>query len=140
MSIRREELEEADLSVVTTGRRLAPVHPGEVLLKEFIEPMQLTRYKVAKETGVPQRRIDEICAGSRAVTADTALRLARFFGVEAQFWMNLQARYDLEIAARTSLKRIERQVKPLAGRPASKAAPALLTVRQVRQTLDKIRR
>src|SRR5207302_4087042 len=96
MTIKREELRNADLSGVTTGRRLAPVHPGEVLLKEFIEPMKLTRYKVAKGTGVPQRRIDEICSGSRGMTADTALRLARFLGVEAQFWMNLQARYRSE--------------------------------------------
>jgi addiction module HigA family antidote len=113
MAIKREELRNVDLSAVVTGRRLAPVHPGEVLLKEFIEPIKLTRYKVAKGTGVPQRRIDEICAGNRGMTADTALRLARFFGVEAQFWMNLQARYDLEVAERESRKRIEREVTPL---------------------------
>ncbi len=113
MTINREELRNADLSAVVTGRRLAPVHPGEVLLKEFIEPMGLTRYKVAKGTGVPQRRIDEICAGSRALSADTALRLARFFGIEARFWMNLQAHYDLEVAERESRKRIEREVTPL---------------------------
>jgi addiction module HigA family antidote len=113
MAIKRDELRSADLSGVTTGKKLAPVHPGEVLLKEFIEPMKLTRYKVAKGTGVPQRRIDEICAGNRAMTADTALRLGRFFGVEAQFWMNLQARYDLEVAERELRKRIEREVIPL---------------------------
>lgn len=113
MAIKREELGSTDLSGVTTGRRLAPVHPGEVLAKEFIEPMKLTRYKVAKGTGVPQRRIDELCAGTRGVTADTALRLGRFFDVEAQFWMNLQARYDLEVAERESHKRIEREVTPL---------------------------
>ncbi len=113
MAIKREELRSADFSGIVTGRRLAPVHPGEVLFKEFIEPMGLTRYKVAKGTGVPQRRIDEICAGSRAMSADTALRLARFFGVEAQFWINLQARYDLEVAERESRKRIEREVTPL---------------------------
>lgn len=113
MAIKREELRSTDFAGIVTGRRLAPVHPGEVLLKEFIEPMELTRYKVAKGTGVPQRRIDEICAGSRAITADSALRLGRFFGVEAQFWMNLQARYDLEVAERESRKRIEREVTPL---------------------------
>lgn len=113
MAIKREELRSTDFAGIVTGRRLAPVHPGEVLLKEFIEPMDLTRYKVAKGTGVPQRRIDEICAGSRAITADSALRLGRFFGVEAQFWMNLQARYDLEVAERESRKRIEREVTPL---------------------------
>jgi addiction module HigA family antidote len=113
MAIKRDELRSVDLSSVTTGKRLAPVHPGEILLNEFIEPMKLTRYKVAKGTGVPQRRIDEICAGSRGMTADTALRLGRFFGVEAQFWMNLQARYDLDVAERESRKRIEREVTPL---------------------------
>jgi addiction module HigA family antidote len=113
MVIKREDLRRVDLSEVTTGRRLEPVHPGEVLLREFVEPMKLTRYKVAKGTGVPQRRIDEICAGSRAITADTALRLGRFFGIEAQFWMNLQARYDLEVAERESSKRIAREVTPL---------------------------
>ncbi len=113
MAIKREELSSTDLSGITTGRRLAPVHPGEVLRKEFIEPMKLTRYKVAKGTGVPQRRIDEICTGSRSMSADTALRLGRFFGIEAQFWMNLQARYDLEVAERESRRRIEREVTPL---------------------------
>ena len=113
MAIKREELRTADLSSVTTGRRLATVHPGEVLLKEFIEPTKITRYKVAKGAGVPQRRIDEICAGSRAISADTALRLGLFFDVEPQFWMNLQARYDLEVAERESRKRIEREVTPL---------------------------
>ena len=114
MTIKREELRKADLSGVTTGRRLAPVHPGEMLLKEFIEPMKLTRYKVAKGTGVPQRRIDEICSGSRGMTADTALRLARFLGVEAQFWMNLQARYDLEVEKDRLGDRLTREVKVLA--------------------------
>jgi len=113
MTIRREELHGFSLKPVATGRRLAPVHPGEVLVKEFIEPLGLTRYKVAKGTGVPQRRIDEICACRRAVSADTALRLGRFFGVEPQFWMTLQARYDLEVAERSLRPRIEREVRPL---------------------------
>lgn len=113
MTIKREDLRRIDFAGVVTGRRLAPIHPGEVLLKEFVEPMGLTRYKVAKGTGVPQRRIDEICHGNRAVTADTALRLARFFGMEAQFWMRLQASYDLEVAERGSRSRIEREVTPL---------------------------
>ena len=113
MAIKREDLRGTDFAGVVTGRRLAPIHPGEVLLKEFVEPMGLTRYKVAKGTGVPQRRIDEICYGNRAITADTALRLARFFGMEAQFWMNLQAHYDLEVAERESRKRIEREVTPM---------------------------
>lgn len=113
MVIKREDLGQTDLSQVTSGRRLAPVHPGDVLMKEFVEPLNITRYKVAKGTGVPQRRIDEICSGSRGISADTALRLGRFFGVDARFWMNLQAHYDLEVAERESCKRIAREVTPL---------------------------
>lgn len=93
---------------------MAPVHPGEVLLKEFIEPMGLTRYKIAKAIKVQQRRIDEICAGERGITAATALRLAKLFGMGAQTWMNLQAQYDLEIAGRELSKQIDKEVTPLA--------------------------
>lgn len=93
-------------------RDLPPVHPGEILLEDFLTPMGISRYRLAKSIGVPQRRIDEICAGKRAITADTALRLARFFGTDAQSWMNLQAEYDLEIAAITLSERIEKEVKP----------------------------
>ncbi len=95
-----------------TKRDLPPVHPGEILLEDFLTPMEITRYRLAKSIGVPQRRIDEICAGNRAITADTALRLARFFGTDAQSWMNLQAEYDLETAEITLAERIEREVKP----------------------------
>jgi antitoxin HigA-1 len=94
-------------------RDLPPVHPGEILLEDFLNPMGITRYRLAKSIGVPQRRIDEICAGKRAVTADTALRLARFFGTDAQSWMNLQAEYDLELAEITLAARIQQEVKPL---------------------------
>jgi antitoxin HigA-1 len=78
-------------------RDMPPVHPGEILLEEFLKPMGITQYRLAKSIGVPQRRIGEIVAGKRAITADTALRLARFFGTDAQSWMNLQAHYDLEV-------------------------------------------
>jgi len=94
-------------------RDLPPVHPGEILLEDFLSPMEISRYRLAKSIGVPQRRIDEICAGKRSITADTALRLARFFGTDAQSWMNLQAEYDLEVAAATLAERIEKEVKPL---------------------------
>jgi antitoxin HigA-1 len=93
---------------------LAPVHPGSVLLKDFIEPMGLTRYKVAKLTGMQQRRIDEICAGQRAVSADTALRLARLFGIDPVFWINLQGQYELEVSYLELHERIEAEVTPLA--------------------------
>ncbi len=94
-------------------RDLPPVHPGEILLEDFLNPMGITRYRLAKSIGVPQRRIDEICAGKWAITADTAMRLARFFGTDAQSWMNLQAAYDLEVAEISLAERIEREVKPL---------------------------
>jgi len=113
MSIDRKELTGMDFSTVATGKRLAPVHPGNVLMNDFIEPMGLTRYKVAKLAGVQQRRIDEICAGNRAVTADTALRLAKLFGMDAQTWMNLQAQYDLETAELELGERINKEVTPL---------------------------
>jgi len=92
---------------------LPPVHPREILLEDFLKPLSITRYRLAKAIGVPQRRIDEICAGKRSITADTALRLARFFGTDAQSWMNLQAEYDLESAAIALNDRIKQEVKPL---------------------------
>src|SRR3954453_21042607 len=76
---------------------LAPVHPGEILAEEFMQPLGVTQYRLAKETEVPPRRINEIVQGHRAVTADTALRLAKFFGTSEMFWLNLQARYDLDV-------------------------------------------
>ena len=84
-------------SSTTTRRKLqAPVHPGEVLLEDFLKPMGLTQYRLAKATSVPPRRINEIVHGLRGITADTALRLGRFFGTSEQFWLNLQNHYDLE--------------------------------------------
>jgi addiction module HigA family antidote len=76
---------------------MAPVHPGEILLEEFLRPLGVSQYKLAKELGVPARRINEIVHGQRRISADTALRLARFFGTSERFWINLQARYDLEV-------------------------------------------
>ena len=75
---------------------MAPVHPGEVLLKEFLEPMGITQYRLAKDINVPARRINEIVHGKRAITTNTALRLSRYFGTSEQFWVNLQVRYDIE--------------------------------------------
>lgn len=78
-------------------RKLAPVHPGEILLEEFLLPLGVSQYRLAKDTSVPPRRINEIVRGMRAITADTALRLARYFGTTERFWLNLQAHYDLEV-------------------------------------------
>jgi len=114
MSIQREQVSTMKFGNVVTGKRISPVHPGEILLHDFIEPMGLTRYKVAKFTSVPQRRIDEICAGNRAITADTAMRLGRLFGMSAQTWMNLQAQYDLEIAENELGDKIDQEVMPIA--------------------------
>ena len=77
--------------------RLPPVHPGEVLLEEYLKPLELTQYRLAKEIRVPRRRVNEIVLGLRSISADTSLRLARFFGTSDRFWLNLQATYDLEV-------------------------------------------
>ncbi|MBM7824827.1 addiction module HigA family antidote [Arcanobacterium pluranimalium] len=81
-----------------TNKLYAPIHPGEILMEDFIEGFGITQHKLAVSIGVPPRRINEIVHGKRAITADTALRLGRYFGVEPQFWLNLQSRYDLELA------------------------------------------
>lgn len=76
---------------------LPPLHPGEILFEEFLEPMNISQYRIAKDIGVSPRRINEIVHGKRSITADTALRLSRYFGLSERFWLNLQTRYDLEI-------------------------------------------
>ncbi len=92
------------------GSRLAPVHPGEVLLEEFLEPMTISQYRLAKDISVPPRRINEIVHGKRAVSADTALRLARYFGTSERFWLNLQTGYDLEVERDRLGDRLESEV------------------------------
>ena len=95
-------------------KRLKPVHPGEVLLEEFLRPMGLSQNRLALDIGVPPRRINEIVLGKRSVTADTALRLARYFKMSPQFWLGLQMDYDLDVIADRLEKRLEREVKPYA--------------------------
>jgi len=92
-------------------KRLPPIHPGEVLLEDFMKPLGLSQYRVAKDIGVPALRINQIVHGKRSVTADTAMRLARYFGTSAAIWLRLQARYDLEVAEAQMAKRINREVK-----------------------------
>lgn len=94
--------------------KLSPVHPGEVLLEEFIKPMNLSQNRIAIDIGVDARRINEIVLGKRSVTADTALRLARYFGNSPQFWLGLQNQYDLDITEDRLGKRLEREIRPLA--------------------------
>jgi len=93
--------------------RLPPIHPGEVLVEDFMKPLGLSQYRVAKDIGVPALRISQIVRGQRSITADTALRLARYFGTSATVWLRLQARYDLETAEAKMAKRINREVKVL---------------------------
>jgi addiction module HigA family antidote len=97
------------------ARKLSPVHPGEVLQEEFLKPLGISQYRLAKDISVPPRRVNEIVHGSRAITADTALRLARYFGTTDRFWLNLQARYDLEVERDRLGSRLEREVSVLAG-------------------------
>jgi addiction module HigA family antidote len=93
-----------------THKRLEPIHPGEVLLREFLEPLGLTQYRVAKSLKVPARRINEIVHGTRAISADTALRLARFFSTSDRFWLNLQAAYDLDVERDRLGDRLQREI------------------------------
>src|SRR5712692_881396 len=95
-------------------QKLAPVHPGEVLLEEFLSPLGISQYRLARSLSVPPRRINEIVHGTRAVSADTALRLARHFGTSERFWLNLQARYELEIEKDRLGDRLRREVRVLA--------------------------
>ena len=94
-------------------QKLPPVHPGEVLLEDFMKPLGLSKYRVAKDIGVPALRISQIVRGHRSITTDTAMRLARYFSTSAAVWLRLQARYDLEIAQTKIAKRINREVKVL---------------------------
>jgi antitoxin HigA-1 len=97
------------------AKRMRPIHPGEILLEEFLVPMGVSQYRIAKEISVPARRINEIVHGTRAISADTALRLARYFATSERFWLNLQTRYDLEVEKDRLSDRLDREVVPLAG-------------------------
>lgn len=94
-------------------RTLSPIHPGEVLLQDFLEPLGLSQYRLAHDISVPPRRINEIVHGNRAISADTALRLARYFGTTDRFWLNLQARFDLERERDRLGNRLEKEVQVL---------------------------
>jgi antitoxin HigA-1 len=92
------------------ARKLAPIHPGEILLADFLEPLGLSQYRAARDISVPPRRINEIVHGTRSISADTALRFARYFGTSEHFWLNLQARFDLETERDRLGKRLEKEV------------------------------
>ena len=97
-----------------TDNLLPPIHPGEILLEEFLKPMGISQYRLAKDISVPPRRINEIVHGKRAITPDTALRLSRYFGLSERFWINMQARYDLEVEKDRLVGRLEEEVNVLA--------------------------
>jgi antitoxin HigA-1 len=103
-----------------TQRKLAPIHPGEILLEEFMQPLGLSQTRLGRDLGVSPRRINEIVHGKRSLTADTALRLSRYFGTSAEFWLGLQADYDLDLATDRLSDRIDREVKVFAPVPGAK--------------------
>ena len=94
-----------------TDAKLAPIHPGEILLEEFLGPMGVSQYRLAKDISVPARRINEIVHGNRSISADTAVRLSRYFGLSERFWTNLQARYDLEMCKDQLGDRLNHEVR-----------------------------
>ena len=116
MVVKREDVDSrrVDFSDVQSGRRLPPVHPGAILRDEFLTPLSISVYELANAIKAPRSRVNDIVLGRRAISTDTALRLGRYFGTSPEFWINLQARYDLDIAERTMRRRIEREVKPRA--------------------------
>ena len=116
MTVRRDSLDSGaiDFSDVTDGTRLAAVHPGDVLKHEYLEPLQMSVYALAHSLAVPRSRMNEIVQGHRAVTAETALRLARFLGTSADFWLGLQAAYDLEVARIAVGEKVNAEVRPRA--------------------------
>jgi addiction module HigA family antidote len=95
---------------IMSGEKLSPIHPGEILLEEFLKPMNISQYRLAKDINVPPRRINEIVHGKRAITADTALRLGRFFKMSPHFWLNLQNRFDLEVTADRLADRLDKEM------------------------------
>jgi len=95
-------------------RKMTMIHPGEILLEEFLEPLEISQYRLAKDISVPARRVNEIVLGKRSITADTALRLGLYFRTSPEFWMNLQSYYDLEVQSDTLGKRLEKEVQVLA--------------------------
>lgn len=117
MTVSRDVLNagRVDLCDITTGAMLEVEHPGAILREEFLEAMGITAYRLARDIAVPKNRITGIVNGTRAITADTALRCARYFGNSAAFWMNLQSQYDLAVARRDQGREIDAAVRPRSG-------------------------
>jgi antitoxin HigA-1 len=104
--------------MIMKNKKLPPIHPGEILIEEFLNPMGISQYRLAKDISVPPRRINEIVHGKRSISADTALRLGRFFGMPPQFWLNLQNRFDLEVTEDLLAERLEKEVQVLSSNAA----------------------
>ena len=100
------------------NKKLPPIDPGEILFEEFLKPMGISQYRLAKDISVPPRRINEIVHGKRSISADTALRLGRFFGISPQFWLNIQTRFDLEVTEDLLAERLEKEVQVLSSNAA----------------------
>ena len=113
-------------------KKLPPTTPGEVLLEEFLKPLEVSQYQLAKDVGVPPRRINEIVLGKRAVTAGTALWLARYFGISDRFWLNLRARHDLETEKDRLGARLRKEVRVLAEKPQARQGPLVSTSTRAR--------
>jgi addiction module HigA family antidote len=104
--------------MIMKNKKLLPIHPGEILIEEFLKPMGISQYRLARDISVPPRRINEIVHGKRSITADTALRLGRFFEISPQFWLNLQNRFDLEVTEDSLADRLEKEVHVLSSNAA----------------------
>ncbi|HEY3598056.1 MAG TPA: HigA family addiction module antitoxin [Paraburkholderia sp.] len=141
MVIKRAELKSTDFSDIATGERIAAVHPGEVLRAEFLDPRGMSVNALALALRVPAPRINDVVRGKRAVSPETALRLARYFGTSALFWMNLQVAHDLRVATEAAGEQIEREIEPLPPRerpkppktPAAHARAAALAASAARR-------
>ena len=114
MPINRDELNtnSVEFSYISSGKQLPLVHPGHILREEFLIPMEMSVYQLAKDIHVPRTRLNDIVLGRRSITPDTALRLSRYFGITPEFWLNLQMRYDLEDANRNLKKKIAKEILP----------------------------
>ncbi|NPT42135.1 HigA family addiction module antidote protein [Paraburkholderia sp. 1N] len=126
MVIKRSDLGSIDFSDISTGESIPEIHPGEILRSEFLEPLGMSVNALALALRVPAPRINDIVRGKRAISADTALRLERYFGASAQFWLNLQIAYDLRVATAAAGEQIEREIEPMpkANRPKMPKVPA----------------
>lgn len=112
MSLSREALSTTDFSEFVSGIDKSGIHPGEILIEEFLKPMNLSVYALAKQINIPRSRANDIARGKRAITVDTALRFSRFFGTSAEFWLNLQSNHDLDVGRKNLEAKIEKEIEP----------------------------